>query len=104
LVPGVNSLVDDGQPNLSRDGLELYFYSARSDVPGVPRDNDIYVATRTSISDPWSTPINLGPAVNSGGSVTRPSLSWDGTTLYFGSTRAGSSDIYVTTRGKIIER
>ncbi len=103
LVPGVNSLVDDGQPNLSRDGLELFFYSARSNVPGVPKDNDIYVSTRASASGPWSAPTNLGPAVNSGASETRPSLSWDGTTLYFGSTRAGSNDIYVTTRYRAVE-
>jgi hypothetical protein len=101
LVPNVNSMVDDGQPNLSRDGLELYFYSARKDLPGAQGGNDIYVATRTASSDPWSTPINLGPAVNRGASETRPSLSWDGTTLYFGSIRAGSSDIYVTTRRRI---
>jgi hypothetical protein len=54
------------------------------------------------VSEPWSTPTNLGPDVNSAASETRPSLSWDGTTLYFGSTRpaseAGSSDIYLTTR------
>lgn len=104
LVPDVNSMVDDGQPNLSRDGLELYFYSARGDLPGKQGGNDIYVATRASASDPWSTPVNLGSAVNSGGSETRPSLSWDGTTLYFGSTRAGSSDVYVTTRRRISER
>ena len=101
LVPNVNSMVDDGQPNLSRDGLELYFYSARTDLPGVQGGNDIYVATRAATSDPWSTPINLGSAVNSSASETRPSLSWDGTTLYFGSTRAGSNDIYVTTRRRI---
>ena len=104
LVPNVNSMVDDGQPNLSRDGLELYFYSARTDLPGAQGGNDIYVATRVGTSDPWSTPINLGHAVNSSASETRPSLSWDGTTLYFGSTRAGSSDIYVTTRRRIRER
>ena len=104
LVPNVNSMVDDGQPNLSRDGLELYFYSARSDLPGAQGGNDIYVATRAAASDPWSTPINLGREVNSGASETRPSLSWDGTTLYLGSTRAGSSDIYVTTRRRITER
>lgn len=100
LVPNVNSPVDDGQPNLSRDGLELYFYSARTDLPGAQGGNDIYVSTRLATSDPWSTPINLGSAVNSSASETRPSLSWDGTTLYLGSTRAGSSDIYVTRRQK----
>jgi hypothetical protein len=56
------------------------------------------------VSDPWSTPVNLGPSVNTAASETRPSLSWDGTALYFGSNRAGGdgdSDHYVTTRERI---
>jgi hypothetical protein len=104
LVPGVNSAFDDGQPNLRRDGLELFFYSTRPD-PDALGGPDLYVATRVSTSAPWSTPLNLGPNVNSSAGETRPSLSWDGTTLYFGSTRAeseaGSADIYVTTREKL---
>lgn len=93
-VDGVNTEFNDGQPNLRRDGLELFFYSSRPGSAG----NDIYSASRNSIFHPWSAPVNLGPDVNSAASETRPSLSWDGHTLYFGSTRAGSSDIYVTTR------
>ncbi len=93
LVPGVNTEANDGHPNVRRDGLELFFYSDRQG------DNDIYSASRRSTRRVWSTPVNLGSNVNSGASETRPSLSWDGTTLYFGSTRAGGqSDIYVTTR------
>jgi hypothetical protein len=99
LVPGANSAAEDGQPNVRRDGLELFFFSNR---PGTLGMADIYAATRASTSDSWSTPVNLGPNVNSAdGAETRPSLSWDGTTLYFGSTRLGgegSSDHYVTTR------
>jgi hypothetical protein len=89
----------DGQPNLRRDGLEIFFFSTR---PGTLGMADLYSATRESTSDPWSTPVNLGPNVNSAdGAETRPSLSWDGTTLYFGSTRPGgegNADHYVTTR------
>jgi hypothetical protein len=98
LVPGVNSASDDGQPNLRRDGLEIFFFSTR---PGTLGLADIYSATRANASDVWSTPVNLGANVNGVAAETRPSLSWDGTTLYFGSTRAGgegSTDIYVTTR------
>jgi OOP family OmpA-OmpF porin len=96
LVPGVNSDADDGQPNVRRDGLELFFYSTRPGALGGP---DLYSAHRPSTSAPWSTPVNLGSEVNTAAGETRPSLSWDGTTLYFGSTReAGQSDIYVTTR------
>ena len=80
-----------------KDGRELFFYSNR---PGTLGGNDIYSATRNG-NGPWSTPVNLGPNVNSAASETRPSLSWDGHTLYLGSTRPGGegmSDIYVTTR------
>jgi WD40 repeat protein len=99
LVPGANSAAEDGQPNVRRDGLELFFYSTR---PGTLGLADIYSATRRSGSAAWSTPVNLGPDVNSAqGADTRPSLSWDGTTLYFGSTRPGGegmADHYMTTR------
>jgi hypothetical protein len=104
LVPNVNSTVDDGQPNLRHDGLELFFYSSRA-VAGAQGGNDIYVATRASLADAWSTPSNLGPNVNSPASETRPSLSWDLLTLYFGSTRPGGeggSDIYLTTRTRLV--
>ena len=101
LVPGANSAAEDGQPNVRRDGLELFFFSTR---PGTLGMADLYSATRASGSDPWSTPLNLGPDVNSAAAETRPSLSWDGTTLYFGSTKPGgegSSDHYVTTRERL---
>jgi Tol biopolymer transport system component len=99
-VAELNTGAADGQPNLRRDGLEIFFFSNRTGAQG----NDIYSATRGSVSDPWSTPVNLGPDVNGPASETRPSLSWDGTTLYFGSTRAGGegdSDHYVTTRERL---
>jgi hypothetical protein len=98
-LAGVNSpTANDGQPNLRRDGLEIFFFSTR---PGGLGMQDLYSASRSSVKQPWSTPVNLGPLVNSAAPDTRPSLSWDGTTLYFGSGRPGGegdSDHYVTTR------
>jgi len=102
-VPGVNTAADDSRPNLRRDGLELFFDSNRPGA-GAQGGIDLWTATRESTSEPWSAPVNLGPHVNSAANELRASLSWDGTTLYFGSTRAGgegSQDIYVTTRGKL---
>lgn len=97
LVPGINSSAEDGHPNVRRDGLELFFFSSRGGGSGMA---DIYSSTRTKFSAPWSVPVNLGPDINSAAAETRPSLTWDGTTLYFGSTRPGegSTDIYVTRR------
>jgi hypothetical protein len=101
-VAELNTTAADSHPNVRRDGLEIFFFSNRPGAQG----NDIYSATRASTSDPWSTPVNLGSNVNSAAAETRPSLSWDGTTLYFGSTRTGGgaegdSDHYVTTRERL---
>ena len=101
LAAGLNTAADDSRPNVRRDGLEIFFDSTRADgIGGV----DIWTATRASTSDAWSTPTNLGSDVNSGANDLRASLSWDATTLYFGSTRAGgegSQDLFVTTRPKL---
>ena len=97
-APGVNSAQDDFRPNLRRDGLEIFFDSNR---PGGIGGLDLWTSTRASTSASWSTPTNLGPDVNSPVNDLRASLSWDGTTLFFGSVRAGgegSQDIYVITR------
>ena len=49
-MPGLNSPVDDGHPNVRRDGLEIYFYGARTDLPGARGGNDIHVATREKVT------------------------------------------------------
>jgi Tol biopolymer transport system component len=101
LVAGLNTSSHDFRPNLRRDGLEIFLDSNR---PGGLGDFDIWTATRESTSAAWSTPTNLGAGVNTPAGEHRPSLSWDGTTLYFGSNRSGSEgnlDLYVTTRSKI---
>ena len=101
LAAGLNTADNDFRPNVRRDGLEIFIDSNRAGGLG---GLDIWTATRASASDPWSAPTNLGAAVNSTANELRPSLSWDGTTLYFGSTRAGgegSQDLFVTTRSKL---
>ena len=101
LVPGVNSAASDSRPNVRHDGLEMCFDSNR---PGGLGLSDIYLTSRATPSDPWGTPVNAGANVNSGAVDARCSLSWDATTMYFGSTRPGgrgSSDLYVTTRAEV---
>lgn len=103
LVPGVNSDADDMQPYVRQDGRELVFSSNRSGGQG---SFDIWSASRDTIVGSWSTPVNLGPNVNSLAGETRPSLSWEGTTLLFGSNRSGVegvSDIFYSTRAATIQ-
>jgi hypothetical protein len=98
LVAGVNTEYQDSRPNVRHDGLEMIF---DSDRPGALGMNDLYAATRSGVGAAWSEPVNLGADVNTTLNETRPSLSWDARTLYFGSTgwdTEGSGDIFVTTR------
>ncbi|MHC4540480.1 MAG: LamG-like jellyroll fold domain-containing protein [Planctomycetota bacterium] len=82
----------------SRDGLEMFIDSNRSDSYG---NYDIYVLRRDSQDAQWSTAENLGPAVNSADQDAFSFISDDGLTLYFNSNRPGgegSHDIYMTRR------
>ncbi|MGI8478859.1 MAG: hypothetical protein ACR2M2_03225 [Gaiellaceae bacterium] len=61
---------------------------------------DIWSTTRDKVGEPWSAPVNVGGAVNTGAAETRPSLSWDGDQLLLGRTPGpeGMSDIYISVR------
>ncbi len=100
LAPGLNTTSDDSRPNVRHDGREIVFDSTRPGTLGGP---DIWTATRENTEDDWDVPTHLDAPINSEASETRASLSWDGKTMVFGSTRVGgegSNDIYVTTRRK----
>jgi hypothetical protein len=100
----LNSVSGDSNPAIRRDGLEMFLGSARTGQLG---GTDLWVSTRPSTSDPWSTPVNLGAVVNSSVLDFRPAISFDGTALYFHSERSGGYggyDLYVTTRSKITGR
>ena len=92
-----DATANDIQPNVRADGLEVVFSSNRSGTLGA---QDIWVATRATLTDRWSASVNLGSEVNTSAAESRPSLSKDGNQLLFGRAPGpeGSSDIYVTTR------
>jgi len=98
LGPAVNSAYSEYDPDISADGLSLYF---QSDRPGGYGDSDLYVATRATTEDEWEEAVNLGPYINTASRELGPNISADGLSLYFSSTRdggAGGNDLYVTTR------
>jgi len=97
----VNTADGEGSPTISTDDLSLYFSSMR---PGGHGISDIWVTTRSTTSDPWEEPINLGSKVNSSAWDGETSISEDGLSLYFGSQRSGGygwADIWVSTRATI---
>jgi len=101
LGPIVNSPQGEGYPSISADGLELYFCSLywRPKRSGGSGGADLWVTKRASVSDPWGTPENLGPLVNSTTDESEPSISADGLELYFSyGGSASEMDLYVTTR------
>ena len=101
LVAELSGPFRDTRTAISRTGLELFL---SSDITGRPNGigmQDLWVSTRPTTSDPWSLPVNLGAGVNTIAFDGAPALSFDGTTLYFFSARAGGAggnDLYVTTR------
>jgi len=101
LVRELSSTANDQRPAIRRDGLEMFLDSTRAGGQG---STDLWVSTRPSTSDPWSTPLNLGPVINTGSLEVRPALSFDGTSLYFnsgGHGGYGDFDLFVSRRIEI---
>jgi hypothetical protein len=105
-LTAVNSSVTDFTPEISDDGLSLYFASNRpGGFPG-GSFNDLWVTRRacTDMDKPkcaWGTPVNLGTTVNGSSNDAAPHLSRNGHLLFFNSIRPegfGSADVYVSRR------
>ncbi len=88
LGPTVNTSSFEATPSISADGLLLFFQSNRAGGYG---GFDIYVSRRATENDPWGEPVNLGPIVNSSNFEGNPSISADGSSLYFVTNRSGGS-------------
>jgi len=86
LGPVINSAFNDQQPAISKNGLGLYFASAR---PGGLGGFDIYVSQRASVDDPWGSPANLGPTFNTASNEGNPAFSRDEHLMFFQSDRPG---------------
>jgi hypothetical protein len=90
-----------------KDGLEVVFVSDRTTHYWW----DLWTSTRPTTSSPWSAPVRLGVQVDPldpPGDEARPSISWDGNTLYFWSDREGAPNwflrLYKSERTKITGR
>lgn len=99
LILELNSSGETSRASIRHDGREIFFNSNR---PGSVHTFDLWVATRETVFDAWSEPINLGSPVNSGPLDVHPSISSDRETLFFASNRpnGGPTDLYMSTRTK----
>jgi hypothetical protein len=111
LVVELSALGASNRASIRHDGREIFFTSTRpgSIDSGTPVGNstDLWVATRETVFDPWSEPINLGSTVNSAHVEVQPYISSDRETLFFASVRPdgfGNTDLYMSTRTKLSEK
>lgn len=99
LGAAVNLDGSDNAPALAPNGLSLYF--ARDAGFG---SLDIWVSRRPTLTSAWGPGENLGAVINTESNENQPTLSLDGLTLLFNSSRPGGSgvgDIYLSTRSDV---
>lgn len=81
-LAAINTPADELGPEFAPDAQSLYFYSDR---PGGLGGYDIWVATRDG--DSFTSPINLGPTINTPYNEYAPAWLPDSSCLYFASNR-----------------
>jgi len=105
----INTVLNEGAPSISGDGRTLVFtacelmgdYGARRKGYG---SCDLFISEK--VGNSWSTPVNLGPEVNTSAWESQPSVSADGQTLYFvrgypSPSGTREQDIYVARRNDV---
>ena len=81
----INTRMNEGAQSLSADGKTMYFSACNK--KGGEGGCDIYISRFKD--GQWTAPENPGPPVNTSHWESQPSISPDGRTLYFSSSRKG---------------
>lgn len=92
LGPIVNSTAMDAGADMTADGLTMVLCSLRKANP--PDNRDLWIATRSSRTGPWSAPMRLPDEINTDEFEERPRISSDGLSLWF--RRSGNERMYST--------
>jgi len=82
----INSNRTEGNPQISDDGLWLFYSSSRTGGLG---EEDLYMATRETVDSVWGTPVNMGPLINTLGKDTSISICSKACTMFICSGRSG---------------
>jgi Tol biopolymer transport system component len=96
----LSSPSNEFRPQLTHDGLEIFFASNR---PGGLGLQDIWTSTRPDLFSPWDPPVNLD-AINTSANDGQPTISADRKVLLFTSTRPGGyggQDLWMSVRTRV---
>jgi hypothetical protein len=102
-ITELNTAADDSSARLTHDELTVYFQrqaSLDAGVEGGAGSNDLFTASRPSLTKPFGLPSPL-TSLNTAAGEVDPSPTGDNLTLYFVSDRAGgsgASDLWFATR------
>lgn len=97
IANSINTAYNEGTCTISADGKILIFTSCQ--MPDSFGDCDLYISYK--VNEVWQKPVNMGKHVNSRVWDSQPSLSADGSILFFSSNRRGGfggKDIWYTLR------
>ncbi|HCO92829.1 MAG TPA: hypothetical protein DIU00_02570 [Phycisphaerales bacterium] len=84
LGPKINTSKIQYSPNILSDGMTMFFDSRIT-------NRDIWMTTRRNPNDDWDTAVPLEPPMNTSYIDTDPSISVDGSIIYFVSNRPGGN-------------
>ena len=96
-VTELNSTANDTTPEVSYDGLTIYFASARVEA-GTLGLNDIWMSTRASRAAAWGTPALIDELSSTAADGAATPIN-DSLLISLDSDRAGTLDIYFSGRG-----
>jgi Tol biopolymer transport system component len=91
LIVELASTADDTTPDITDDGLTMYFASDRL----APGNRDLFVTTRSDRVSPWSAPTPITELMSAGDDSGAIEY---GNSMVFASSRNGSQDLFLTTR------
>lgn len=91
----LNTAGDDATPEVSRDGLTLFFVAN-----GVAGAKDTYFSTRPTRTAAWATKTHV-PALSTASDESGPTLTPDLLTIYFSNNASTDDDLYVSSRAAI---
>ncbi len=97
IASSINTAYNEGTCTISADGKILIFTSCQ--MPDTFGDCDLYISYK--VNETWQRPVNMGKHVNSRVWDSQPSLSADGSILFFSSNRRGGfggKDIWYSLR------